>query len=247
MATPEYISSTRKVYDFSAAHYASAVGTTVTATFERPIDRATLNAFAEDLVAVTNALVLDIGCGVGRVTKYLHDRGLHVQGIDLSSEMISAARLAHPHLTFGVAPMTALPIDNGSLAAAVLWYSIIHTPPSALPDVWNELARVLAPSGRVLLGFQEGHNEEVQRENAYGSSTTMTWYRHNSDDVGRAWSGPVSSCSPESGAWLSWRTKPHRRRFSPSSDRRSRLLTPPTSPGNWSSRTHSGHSDNDAR
>lgn len=183
MATPEYIASTRKVYDFSAAHYASAVGTTVTAAFERPIDRATLNAFAEDLVAVTHALVLDVGCGVGRVTRYLHERGLDVQGLDLSSEMISVARSAHPHLTFGVAPMTELPIDNGSLAAAVLWYSIIHTPPSALPDVWNELARVLAPSGRVLLGFQAGHNEEVQRENAYGSSTTMTWYRHNSDDV----------------------------------------------------------------
>ena len=183
MATPEYISSTREVYDFSAAHYASAVGTTITAAFERPIDRATLNAFAEDLVAVTHALILDIGCGVGRVTQYLHERGLDVQGLDLSSEMICAARSAHPHLTFGVAPMTELPIDNGSLTAAVLWYSIIHTPPSALPDVWNELARVLAPSGRVLLGFQAGHNEEVQRENAYGSTTTMTWYRHNSDDV----------------------------------------------------------------
>ena len=186
MATPEYISSTRKVYDFSAAHYASAVGTTITAPFERPIDRATLNAFAEDLVAVTHALVLDIGCGVGRVTQYLHERGLDVQGLDLSSEMISVARSAHPHLTFGVAPMTELPIDNGSLAAAVLWYSIIHTPPSALPDVWNELARVLAPNGRVLLGFQAGDNDEVQRQNAYGSSTTLTWYRHNIDDVVRS-------------------------------------------------------------
>ncbi len=183
MATPEYIASTRKAYDFSAAHYASTVGTTVTPAFERPIDRATLNAFAEDLVAVSHAVVLDIGCGVGRITQYLHERGLDVQGLDLSPEMISAARSAHPHLNFGVAPMTAVPIDNGSLAAAVLWYSIIHTPPSALLDIWNELARVLAPYGRVLLGFQAGHNEEVQRENAYGSSTTLTWYRHNSDDV----------------------------------------------------------------
>ncbi len=38
VATPEYIASTRKVYDFSSAHYASAVGTTVTPAFERPID-----------------------------------------------------------------------------------------------------------------------------------------------------------------------------------------------------------------
>ena len=88
----DHITSTREVYDFSAAHYASAVGTTVTAAFERPIDRAILNAFSEDLVAVNHALVLDIGCGVGRVTSYLHERGPGVRGIDLSPEMIASEK-----------------------------------------------------------------------------------------------------------------------------------------------------------
>ena len=37
-----------------------------------------------------------IGCGVGRVTSYLNERGPDVQGIDLSPEMIATARLAHP-------------------------------------------------------------------------------------------------------------------------------------------------------
>lgn len=183
MTSPDHITSTRAIYDFSAAEYASAVGTTVTAAFERPIDRAILNAFAEDLAAVSHAPVLDIGCGVGRVTSYLHERGLDVRGIDLSPGMIAIARSAHPHLAFDVAPMTELPVDHGSLAAVVLWYSIIHTPPALLLDVWNELARVLAPNGRVLVGFQAGNNEEVQRENDHGSSMTMIWYRHNSDDV----------------------------------------------------------------
>ncbi len=183
MTNPEYIASTRKVYDFSAAHFASAVGTTVTAAFERPIDRAILSSLVEDLVAVDQARVLDIGCGVGRITAYLHERGLDVRGVDLSPEMIATARSAHPHLAFDVAPLTELPVETESLGAAVLWYSIIHTPPAALFEVWAELARVLSRNGRVLLGFQAGDNEEVQRENAYGSSATMTWYRHNIDDV----------------------------------------------------------------
>ena len=182
----DHIASTRKVYDFSAAHYASAVGTTITAAFERPIDRAILNAFSEDLVAVDSAPVLDIGCGVGRVTSYLNERGFDVRGIDLSPEMIATARLAHPQLAFDVASMTELPVDDHSVAAVILWYSIIHTPSAALPDVWNELARVLAPNGRVLLGFQAGDDDEVQRQNAYGSSTTLTWHRHNIDDVVRS-------------------------------------------------------------
>lgn len=179
----DHIDSTREVYDYSAAHYADAVGTTVTATFERPIDCAILNAFAEDLLALDHARVLDIGCGVGRVTSYLHESGLEVSGVDLSPAMVTIARSAHPHFTFDVASMTNLPVNDCSLNAVVLWYSIIHTPPALLPDVWNELARVVVPGGWVLLGFQEGDNDEVSRENAYGSSATMTWYRHNSNDV----------------------------------------------------------------
>ena len=181
----DHVASTRAVYDFSAATYASAVGTTVTAAFERPIDRAVLNTFADDCAAVDHGHVLDIGCGVGRVTSYLHTRELSVSGIDLSAEMITMARLANPHLIFDVATMTALPRDDGSLAAAVLWYSIIHTPPAALPDVWAELARVLAVDGHVLLAFQVGQNDEIRRDNAYGSSISLMWYRHRIEDVVR--------------------------------------------------------------
>lgn len=186
MTQPEHIASTRAVYDSSAAQYASAVGTTVTATFERPIDRALLDAFAEDCVAAGAAAVLDIGCGVGRVASYLHGKGLAVRGLDVSPEMVATARSTHPHLSFDVAAMTELPVDDESIAAAVYWYSIIHTPPASLPGVWVELARVLSPGGQVLIGFQAGDNEEVQRQNAYGSATTLTWYRHDLDDVVRS-------------------------------------------------------------
>ncbi len=155
----DHIDSTRAVYDFSAAHYAAAVGTTISAAFERPIDRAILDAFAEDVLARDGALVLDVGCGVGRITSYLHDRGLDVRGVDLSPAMVATARSAHPHLALDVAPMTALPVDAGSATAVVLWYSIIHTPPALLVDVWNELARVVTPNGSVLVAFQEGDND----------------------------------------------------------------------------------------
>ncbi len=47
-------------------------------------------------LAVDKALVLDVGCGVGRVTSYPHDRGLDVRGIDHSAEMIATARSLTP-------------------------------------------------------------------------------------------------------------------------------------------------------
>lgn len=51
-----------------------------------------------------------------------------------------------------------------SVSAAVLWYSIIHTPPTLLSEVWIELARVLRPNAPVLLAFQAGDNEVVRRD-----------------------------------------------------------------------------------
>ena len=67
--------------------------------------------------------------------------------------------------------------------AAVLWYSIITTPPPALGSVWLELDRVLRPGGAVLLSFQAGDNEAEERPNAYGSTANLTLYRHAVADV----------------------------------------------------------------
>ena len=36
--------------------------------------------------------VLDIGCGVGNLTKYIMDKGFNVEGIDLSKEMLNIAK-----------------------------------------------------------------------------------------------------------------------------------------------------------
>jgi SAM-dependent methyltransferase len=177
------VASTRAVYDYSAGYYASAVGTTVTPAFERPQDRAVLAAFAEDVGASDRANVVDIGCGVGRITSFLHDSGLRMSGIDISHEMVRIAQLSHPHLPFAVSTMTDLPLPDDSLAGAVLWYSIIHTAPPDLASVWSELARVLCPFGRVLLAFQAGDDDVITRPDAYGSGTPLTWYRHDLDNV----------------------------------------------------------------
>ena len=176
---PEHLASTRRVYDHSASLYVEAVGATVSSSFERPIDRAVLDVFAEDLRSRQCTLVIDAGCGPGRVAAYLAERGMDVRGFDISPEMIRSARAAHPALTFDVASLTELPVDDSSVDAVVCWYSIIHTPPAALPEVWTKLRRVITSTGVVLIAFQEGRNDKVQRADAYGSSATMTWYRHD--------------------------------------------------------------------
>ncbi len=183
MAEPSHISSTRAVYDHSVAQFVEAIGTDVTPQFEAPLDRAVLTAFAELVMAGEPAPVLDAGCGPGRIAAFLAASGLDVRGIDLAPGMVEAARQAHPQIDFEVASLTDLPVENESLAAAVYWYSIIATPLEELSAVWAELNRVLRSSGQVLVAFQAGENESVERPEAYGSSTTLTLYRHSVDDV----------------------------------------------------------------
>ena len=127
--------------------------------------------------------VVDAGCGVGRVTRFLADAGLDISGVDFSTAMIEAARSAHPHLRFDVGSLTRLPSPDHSLAGVVYWYSIIATPPQDLDAVWEELDRTLSSSGRTLVAFQAGQNDLIETPNAYGSATTLELYRHRVDDV----------------------------------------------------------------
>jgi ubiquinone/menaquinone biosynthesis C-methylase UbiE len=183
MAEPDHLASIRHVYDRTAADYAAAVGTAISAEFETPLDRAMLSGFALQMHESGGGRVVDVGCGVGRVTAYLADRNVDVSGVDLAPGMVAVARTAHPTLHFETGSLTDLPFDTRSLAGAVLWYSIIHTSRTELPDVWEELARVLAAPGNVLIAFQAGQNDELVRSDAHGTGATLRHYRHHLDDV----------------------------------------------------------------
>ena len=100
--------------------------------------------------------VLDAGCGAGRMSAYLADRGCHVQGVDLSPRMVEMARRDHPGLSFEVGSLTELPCADGEFAGVMLWYSVIHTPPSGQAAIFAEVARVLRPGGHVLVATQAG-------------------------------------------------------------------------------------------
>lgn len=110
------------------------------------------------------------------MTGHLASLGLDAFGVDLSPEMITVARRDYPHLTFREGPLVSLDLADGSIAGAIAWYSIIHTPPTQLPAVFQEFSRVLRRDGLLLLAFQAG-NERVHLTRAYDHDISLDVWR----------------------------------------------------------------------
>ena len=101
--------------------------------------------------------VLDLGCGPGQWTSYLHLLGADVTGVDMVPEFVAHARARaranHPGLDIRQGSMTELDFPEHAVAGILSWYSTIHLTPSALDGVLTEFRRLLAPSGVLVAGF----------------------------------------------------------------------------------------------
>jgi SAM-dependent methyltransferase len=160
---------TRASYDTVAEDYAVLLGDELS---PKPFDRAMLAAFADRVLTRGGGPVAELGCGPGRITAHLHRLELDVFGVDLSPEMIRVARRDHPGLRFEVGDMTALDIEDASLAGVCAWYSTVHTPPEELPRLFAEFHRVLAPGGILLLAFKAGDRHR-NLTHAYGHDLSL--------------------------------------------------------------------------
>jgi len=170
------VAATRAAYDTVAEDYAELVRDGL-----GDDERATLDRFAATVP--TSATVADLGCGPGRLTGPLVGLGLAVVSLDLAPAMVAIARRDHPDVPAAVGSLDRLPLATGSLAGALAWYSLIHTPTERLPAVLAEVARVLAPGAHLLVGFQVGDEVRRGRRHLYGHDVVLASYRRPPDVV----------------------------------------------------------------
>ncbi len=108
-------------------------------------------------------LVLDLGCGTGFSAEYFASKGMKVEGVDFSKNMIAIAKRNYPNLKFSIADMREFDPDEEKDA---VWagYSLFHFEQDQMERVIERIKTYLKPSGILGLVFQVGHGEIEPQE-----------------------------------------------------------------------------------
>lgn len=135
---------------------------------------------------------LDVGCGEGRFCRMLKAEGVTAVGIDPAPALIDHARARDPEGDYRVEAAEALGFEDGSFDLVVSYLSLID-----IPDVRAaiaEMARVLAPGGRLLIANLASYNSAADA-NDLGWATLSDGQRVHAMD----------HYLEEKAAWIAWK------------------------------------------
>jgi SAM-dependent methyltransferase len=97
--------------------------------------------------------VVDVGCGTGNATLLAARAGARVTGVDPAARLLDVARTAAAaaglDATFVAGEAATIPLDDASADAVLSVFGVIFAPDAEAAAA--ELARVRAPSGRIVL------------------------------------------------------------------------------------------------
>ncbi len=118
------------------------------------------------------ATVLDVGCGAGFKSKYLHENGLNVTGIDFSEKFIEIAKRDVLEVNFIVMDMNEVGRLNQKYDAVFAQASLLHVPKSDASNMIGKFVDLINKGGYLYIAVkgikQNGKEEEVIEEKDYG-------------------------------------------------------------------------------
>lgn len=106
----------RDAYTARSAEYIDLLGSIEDAAEQ---DRQYVLAWAQG----ADGRIVDVGCGPGQWTNFLHENGLEVEAVDPVPEFIAHARRRYPGVVYRIGDAGRLGVEGGSLGGVLAWYS----------------------------------------------------------------------------------------------------------------------------
>ena len=137
--------------------------------------------------------MLDVGCGEGRFCRMLAKHGVVVTGIDPTRALLAEAKARDPAGTYIEGEAARLPFDDGTFDLVASYLALIDIPDAAAAIA--EMARVLKPSGRLLIANSTGWNTA-------GDAEGLGWAR---DASGAKTHFRIDNYLQERAQWIEWK------------------------------------------
>lgn len=170
------ISITRQTYDSIAAGYSARIDRLVSGSWVGEFERQLLDEFLL-MIPVSSHVVLDIGCGNGKDTYYLKQKGAVAVGIDISLGMLKAAKKRVFDIVLCQMEMRNPGFSNGSFDGIWANGCIYHVPKVDFIQVLQEVGRVLKPSGVFSFNVKAGSGEGLEENpRSYGGGSRFYAY-----------------------------------------------------------------------
>ncbi len=125
-------------------------------------------------------IALEVGCGLGRITRPLAGRFQQVMGVDISPEMLKQARAMAGATNIRYELVGAdqrLPLPDGTADLVIAWTVFRHVPKSVFGRYLDESHRVLKPNGRLVFEAQVRESEARVEPAPYDSLTEREYSR----------------------------------------------------------------------
>jgi len=164
------IERTTRTYDEIAEEYCRITEKEGDRKFQKKMLDKTLNFLP------SNPRIIDLGCGDGRDTQYLQEKGADVVGIDISKGMIDLARKKYTGCAFLLSDMRDTIFPDDTFQGAWASTSLSNIPKSELSSAEKEIYRILEQNGVFCFSFKIGEKEGFEETLVEGYKTYQSYY-----------------------------------------------------------------------